>query len=422
MHSENEQFFVRVGSANSISETVTSSFVGRQQTTDATWTGFPFYQKMMKLPDKSPYALSPEMKRIFRRQDWGSNFSTAKYDFENRSGVVTTPKSGFYRYVGKFYADLLHADSKDSAYQQSCWRVDPVEEDSELFAYGGTAISRCAPVNPSANVFQMLGELKRDGLPSIPGLTTVKGRNPQALAGDYLNYQFGVVPLASDIKKLIKSLKTADTILRQYLRDSGKVVRRSYTFPDEIETEDTLLRNDLPIPRISAGGFYSKASFPLHRITEFKRKTWFSGAFTYHVSEQSLAGFADEIQKAQRLYGVLPTPGAVYDLTPWSWFVDWFINLGDVLNNISMMITDGLVMPYGYIMRHTQKSVTFCHYGAQLGNGPFITDDQVYKTDLKFRRKASPFGFGLTANDFTVKQWAILTALGITQGGRGVAK
>jgi len=110
------------------------------------------------------------------------------------------------------------------------------------------------------------------------------------------------------------------------------------------------------------------------------------------------------------------TPETLWDLTPWSWAVDWFSSFGDVLHNVGDWAKDGLVMKYGYVMEHS--SVTDAYTWA--GPSGFIS--RVNPTPLtvvsetKQRRKATPFGFGLTWSAFTKRQAAILVALGITKG------
>jgi hypothetical protein len=54
-----------------------------------------------------------------------------------------------------------------------------------LNALGATAVSRVEPTNPAADLSQALGELYRDGLPSLPG------KQEGNLGSEYLNMQFG---------------------------------------------------------------------------------------------------------------------------------------------------------------------------------------------------------------------------------------
>jgi len=84
----------------------------------------------------------------------------------------------------------------------------------------------------------MLGEILHDG--GLPYIGTqlkrdVKqshGINPfTGASSDWLNANFGWLPLAKDVKDLIKSLKTANAGIKQLVRDSGRNVRRRFSFP-----------------------------------------------------------------------------------------------------------------------------------------------------------------------------------------------
>jgi hypothetical protein len=110
------------------------------------------------------------------------------------------------------------------------------------------------------------------------------------------------------------------------------------------------------------------------------------------------------------------TPEVLWNLSPWSWAADWFANTGDVLHNISAFRDDGLVMPYAYIMRKRTHIVEQDLDGYTLRRlGPQPGVSQRFTTTVKSRHKATPWGFGLNPLSFTVRQWAITTALGLSK-------
>jgi hypothetical protein len=121
--------------------------------------------------------------------------------------------------------------------------------------------------------------------------------------------------------------------------------------------------------------------------------------------------------EAKKLLGLSLTPDTVWNLTPWSWMVDWVSNAGDVVSNISDALFDGLVLRYGYMMEHTLTSDEYFFVGPtgfQPTNGPRPSSITLHH-EVKKRVKATPYGFGLTWTSFTTRQLAILAALGITR-------
>lgn len=387
-------------------------FVEGQKTIDDRPTGFPDLAKARRQRDRAREA-------VLSTLDLGGPFESTKFSCEvSGENRLKTSYYPFTTFDGWQFARYVGADPRQG---EAPWLLPP-HADESLFAFGGTAISRCSPANPHASLYNTIVELKRDGLPLLPGLETIRKRNAAGLSSDYLNYEFALKPLFSDLRSLAQSARRAESLLSQYVRDSGRVVRRGYEFPVEVRSERSVwAEKTTPVPTLNTYA-YGQYMGPGVQELSSKTKRWFKGAFTYYVNESSLGGLKAELQKMQYLYGVLPTPDAIYNLIPWTWLIDWFVNLGDVVNNISLMASDGLVMRYGYIMEHLVQDVRYNVEGVTLANGTPIHNAQEFRVERKLRRKASPFGFGLTEDAFTTRQWAILTALGMTRGGALMAK
>lgn len=292
----------------------------------------------------------------------------------------------------------------------------------ELDEYGATAVAQCKPTNSVADAATLLGELFHDGIPSLPGVQTWQGRADRAKSAgsEYLNTEFGWLPLVSDVRKLSSAVQNASNVLKQYERDAGKVVRRQYRFPMEIEKGSLELGRGYPYGPVNpvwrsdtpSGGAMRR----LRQETE--RHRWFSGAFTYHLPH----GYdsRDKMDKyalyADKVLGLNLDPNVLWELAPWSWAVDWFSNAGDVISNITDYVSDGLVMQYGYVMETTITKYIYSMDSLNLeGGGKAIVSDVTWTTTVKQRRKANPFGFGVNWEDLSLRQNAILAALGLSR-------
>lgn len=354
--------------------------------------------------------------------DIGGAFTSQKFDVENPLPRMVESLSWPYEYRGPQFAKFAGLDGSQPAQQSANWQPTALTSVFAMDALGATAISNCAPTNPHASLAQTIGELRRDGLPAIPGLKALRDRKLPNIGGEHLNIEFGWRPLLSDIRKLSTAVVESEKILKRYVRDSGKVVRRSYKFP--VETTSTITNLGAAIPRpVLVSYLYSSVYGQLTKIQTIEVKKWFSGAFTYMVkAPDDLWGIPRAAQQANHLLGVFPTPAVLYDLTPWSWALDWFGNTGDVLNNVSMMLTDGLVMRYGYVMTETKVTTEYRNVGCVLKpNIPLdLTQTLVYTS--KQRRQATPFGFGLSIDALSARQIAIVAALGLARGGGTIAK
>jgi hypothetical protein len=304
---------------------------------------------------------------------------------------------------------------------------NPRSSNSVLDNKGATAIARCKPTNPPVDAATAIGELYREGLPHLIGANSWKDRavTAKSAGSDYLNVQFGWRPLIGEISNFAETVSKFDTVLAQYERDAGKVVRRRYEFPEERTYSEVNVSNinEARAVYLPFDNNLNTGSIPgtVYRTRETVRNTWFSGAFTYYLPR----GYdsRDKVSKlrlmADRL-GIQASPDTVWELTPWSWAVDWFSNAGDVISNVSDFATGGLVMRYGYVMEHSITTDTYSLVGSKPGiNAKHLPAGEItLVTETKVRRQANPFGFGVTWEGLSTFQASILAALGITRGSR----
>nr|UJQ85158.1 MAG: hypothetical protein 1 [Leviviridae sp.] len=375
-----------------------------------------------------------------RLGDVGGAMTSFTYKVEVVSAWVKCASfNGVHKFKGDVIAQPIGGSSgASSGARVTHWKcgIPPFLQTAELIALGATAISRCAPTNPHASVAQALGELRRDGIPSLPALLDFQkmarpkkaprykptrsqaARKKAAKTGsEYLNVEFGIKPILNDFRKILTSVQESEKILRRYRQGSGKLIRRRYEFPTESSVSVVDYGQQL-CSSVCIDGWLVPKGHSQEIIKTVTRK-WFSGAFTYHVAHsEEIQGLGRFAQEANHLFGVGITPGVVWDLTPWSWATDWFVNTGDVLNNVSMMQTDGLVVVWGYMMAETTITRTVTNYGATPRGNPPLDLKIVWTTKVQQRIRATPFGFGLDPLQFSGRQLAIVAALGLSRDGR----
>jgi len=299
--------------------------------------------------------------------------------------------------------------------------------------YGPKFIQRAIPTHPVAGLSQFLGELEQ--FPRFFfDVNTLRSRIDffHNLGDEYLNAVFGWLPFVQDLVKFGRALKHGSDLLIQYSRDSGRIVRRRRS---ENAITDTILDGpqDSPYPfhYIATGdGFadiYARGGNCHADQTKVRtkyQKYWFSGAFTYYAPPLDLPTLSNLTQYEtflNYLAGSRITPKVLYDLTPWSWLADWVTNIGTNIGNAVDLQSDGLVMRYGYLMRETRFRDTVTtsipenyFYGFRELDGQGVQSQS--SITMKERVRATPYGFGLNPDAFSIKQWAILGALGLTLG------
>jgi hypothetical protein len=373
----------------------------------------------------------PPRKGVFRG-DLGGDFTTSRQTTEDipASGSMTSQTLvTHYDFYGQpsgwreteYFGDIYPMDP--SSLGSAPYPPAVRSSDAVLNKLGATAVALVKPTNSVADLSVALGEIVKDGIPSMIGLQTWQNRSSRAkqAGGEYLNVEFGWKPLVSDVMKFADATRRADAILAQYQRDSGRVVRRRMEFPTVTSTQRSVIRsNTIPYGTQHSDLTKDSTTGTLYRTRETVRRQWFSGAFTYYLppADSSAAGaVAVAALKAKKLYGLTLTPDTLWNLTPWSWAVDWFTNAGDVISNLTDYATDGLVMRYGYIMEHTRVSDIYTLEGFRYKTSSAQPAPLTFTTEVKVRRRANPFGFGVTWEGLTPRQLAIAAALGLSKFG-----
>ncbi len=355
-------------------------------------------------------------RKLLTHADVGGPFSTTKYYYRDGGRNVALHVGTSASTIERYFTGRLQAYS----YDISVWpSIDPIDQFA-LSAYGNKARALVNPTQSVTNVAVGAGELREvQGIPGIPGLALLKERTRilRGLGSEYLNVEFGWKPLERDIRAAAVTAKKSIQLLRRYERQRGQAIRRRFEFPIE---EPVVTNVDMgakaPAPSISSA-FFSSYQGRLTRVEEFSQRVWFSGSFTYYVSPGMSSSKMQAYEAAaDRLLGSRLTPDLVWQLTPWSWLTDWFVDFGSLIQNLEAMVLDGSVMWYGYVMATQQRSHTYHLTGSRLLDGSPLTLEQQFTAVTKQRVRATPFGFGLSPNaDFSMKQWSILAALGITR-------
>jgi len=341
------------------------------------------------------------------------------------SNIVNTKKEKLYS--GPVFGDM----DSSSAVKEHYSGVPPEElDENSMNSDGATAISLVAPTNPTASLSSTLAESFREGIPSLPGIQSWKKRTEvlRAAGSEYLNAQFGWLPLTSEVNDVVNAARHHRDIMKNYRHNEGTNIHRRFDFSPEIQRWEEQISSADPIRGILSSDFHFAGDASAERIVSVEKRTnkWFEGCFTYGGPSKTDSfgrslGFGEE---ADAVYGLNLSPDVLWNLTPWSWAVDWFTNAGDVINNVSNFAAAGLVMRYGFMMKETIET-----YSTEWSDGAFIrlkpnntlehhragAGSRGFSTITRSRAPANPFGFGIGWEGLSPTQLAITAAIGITR-------
>jgi hypothetical protein len=288
----------------------------------------------------------------------------------------------------------------------TAYSIGTAPTDASYWPDGAKAIANTEPTNPIFDMSTFLGETVTAGLPAMVGRQAWKAQTLRAkhAGSEYLNYQFGWLPLVSDIRDFAYAVKHSSEIVENYKSHASLRIRRNLELFHDEKTS------------ASSGNYFidtangsSIGSALTHTTASYKERKWFSGCYRYYLPmDDSMASrFRRYKAYAHKLLGVDLSPEVLWNIAPWSWAVDWFTDVGDVIHNVSAIGHNGLVLEYGYVM-HSKSSV-LVHDAGKWGRRTLA--QQRYR-----RVAANPYGFGVTSATLNKTQVAVLAALGLTRG------
>jgi len=245
-----------------------------------------------------------EMANSNRGFDTGHEFWSSKtvVGYSHRAAYLRN-SSGSRYYRGPLFPDF------SGGFLPVGWRdllpVVPNTDANTMHLAGNTAIAATRPTRSVSSLIEAFADMRRGKGISFPtrtwNLYTRTLLNPfnlkdrtrafRELGSDYLNVQFGWVPMVNDLVALLHAVVDSARIIEQYQRDSGRIVRRTFRFPQvtniSVSQEGPTIyvynvANSSNWNSLFTGGLATgKYSFSGTQ----SEKTWFKGAYTYYIPE-----------------------------------------------------------------------------------------------------------------------------------------
>lgn len=321
-----------------------------------------------------------------------------------------------------------------------------------LNAQGTDFIDKARPERPIASFGQFLIELR--DLPQLPLFLKQRAKRFSDLGGEYLNVEFGWKPFLKDLRSAYAFQQRFKKRYEFLVRNNGVPIRRrtkkvvtindpvvlcegSLTKPwGHLGNED--IGGNLLLSGYVVGGpmgsLYDYSGALYQGQCDYQYRTiltttvWNCGTFEYYVPDIGSDHWTDKAKSI--MSGLEVTPGVLYDVIPWSWLVNWFSNVGQIVHNLTdaKLANEALTNCYSMYTEKLVHEVEISTHWEGIASGivdtpsrlviPAGSDSLVYsRAEInKLRHQASPFGFGVPREAFSASQWAILAALGIAQG------
>nr|QDH87530.1 MAG: hypothetical protein H3BulkLitter17941_000001 [Leviviridae sp.] len=282
-------------------------------------------------------------------------------------------------------------------------------------SWGATAYSKMKPTNPQFSYFNSVYELK-----DLPGMLRQRlhSNGLKNIGSYYLALKFGWEQLFKDIRRMCSLQQKVQKKLSWLIQHEGQPVKTKTNMVDtRTEQGQSSGSSYGAFQPVLPTQFYH--SVPTYRNIEWSTdKVWAEGSFRFWLPEGPR-----DINWTKSMLSALdgssfPSPSQIYNAIPWTWLIDWFSNVGDIINNIDAGVAKGLASDHWYIMREV------AYYRQFTANGEFNQRDGSIKkvtgtswatATEKYRSKGDPFGFATSASNLSTSQLAILGALGLSK-------
>lgn len=237
----------------------------------------------------------------------------------------------------------------------------------------------------------------------------------------HLAIQFGWLPILSDIIKFRETLLKRDTLLRNLLKHEGRPLKRRRTLgsgdvipPGTSSSTTTTPYNSNMLPtfvtQCYASGYGTKTTWTTS--TTYKRE--FVAQFRYWLpSGPRDAGYFKKLTR--RIFGLRVTPSMIWAIMPWSWLVDYFVDVKSVVDFASSGVEDCLICDWCYIVKSQTEKYSCSSYVAvnvMPSGGAYLEAKRTYELTYKTRIHGTYFGFRVKESDLNWRQQSILAALG----------
>lgn len=358
---------------------------------------------------------------------WDSGGRVIKNGVRQGGGYFRVYKRGsdrpvVYRTVGVqgvpawTYKDQPFRSGYPDAYQfPYTWQYNKPDFSWKADSYGAEAWNRMRPDKPDMSLLNSLYELRE--WPSLVAPKILKYRNTKSWADYFLAINFGWLPTLNDVRDFVTTTLLMKERLDQLIRDEGKPVTRRISMSDGGPSGSEIVKGytyDVGAGIVTQC-YRGQPTFV--DTCKWGSRLWAVGQFQYWLppGPRDLEWRAKQIL---RIYGAYPSPAVVWNAIPWSWLVDWFSNVGEIIENFDFTVADRLAANYAFMMRHVYEIYerhTYASFHTPEGGTTDVVLRATHPTETKERTIIDPFGPSVSFDTMTVRQAAILGAIGFSQ-------
>lgn len=217
-----------------------------------------------------------------------------------------------------------------------------------------------------------------------PQWALILARTPEIIASGHLTWRWAIAPFIRDMRTLLDlQFLTSRRVAELKKLYTGRVIKRRVTLGKN--SSRTVLNNQI----LHSEGLVIRGT----RTTLFTESVW--GSVKYRAPNKlNVAALHNEAELRSRAYKLVTgittheALAAAWELMPWSWLVDWFLQIGTVIRATNNSL--GLVHSDCCLMRHTTSECTIAINQALSESWATPTKEYLETYDRKERFVVAP--------------------------------
>jgi len=177
-----------------------------------------------------------------------------------------------------------------------------------------------------------------------------------SIPNEYLSYHFGWKQIYNDVMSTLSQPKKVGRRINYLLDKVGQEARfhSQIKFSESEPASSLIYANDL-------------LDYPPYRLSaRVERDIVIRAALGLKIKFPHVDLPKFRSQLFNKMLGIEITPVDLYELTPWSWLVDWFTGLGNYLDLIQEVYRDPNLVNYGFLSIETKAQAITDHSSRNL--------------------------------------------------------
>jgi hypothetical protein len=186
-------------------------------------------------------------------------------------------------------------------------------------------------------------------------------------------WQFALKPTLSDVKEIIDRINNLEKNIQRIIREANKIQTRHYTcpIPDRITLPADIVRANVAFSVDQPG-------WGMREETRWSTEPRYHAVMRFNYDCSAVQGLLGKLRAQLDAYGIDRLISSLWEAIPYSFVVDWFINVGDLLESLESHLKGDLfpvrILDFAHSVKY-KYTTRLIHNQGQLGTSHLKVSD-----------------------------------------------